>query len=113
MIRKIISLDFPGQKQVIYSDAIGTMFQFLVAAEAKNTVGINWGLLISTLLCCDIRMDLTFWRPRLNKCVFVPLVNKPGWSSVVVMKPRNLFAMPDEENVDEIDIDSIDLQSKP
>jgi len=44
---------------------------------------------------------------------FVPLVNKPGWSSVVVMKPRNLFAMPDEENVDEIDIDSIDLQSKP
>jgi len=60
VIRKIISLDFPGQKEVIYSDAIGTMFQFLVAAEANNTVGINLGLLISTLLCCDIRMDLTF-----------------------------------------------------
>jgi len=26
VIRKIISLDFPGQKEVIYSDAIGTMF---------------------------------------------------------------------------------------
>ena len=38
---------------------------------------------------------------------FVPLVNKPGWSSVVVMKPRNLFAMPDAENEDEIDSDSM------
>jgi hypothetical protein len=40
---------------------------------------------------------------------FVKLVNKPGWSSVVAVKPRNLFAMTEEENEDDINIDSIDL----
>jgi hypothetical protein len=29
---------------------------------------------------------------------YVNLVKKLGWSSVVAMRPRNLFAMPDEEN---------------
>jgi len=35
------------------------------------------------------------------------LVKKQTWSSVVALKPRNLFAMPDAENEDEIDSDSM------
>ena len=40
---------------------------------------------------------------------FVKNVKKPTWSSVVATKQRNLFAMPDAENEDEIDSDSIDV----
>jgi len=29
---------------------------------------------------------------------YVPIVNKPGWSTVVLVRPRNLFSMPDTGN---------------
>ena len=37
---------------------------------------------------------------------FVPVVNKPGWSSVITLKQRNLFAMSEAEGA--IGVDSID-----
>ena len=35
---------------------------------------------------------------------YVNLVNKPGWSSVIALKPRGLFAMPELELEDSIDV---------
>ena len=35
---------------------------------------------------------------------YVNLVNKPGWSSVIALKPRDLFAMPELELEDSIDV---------
>jgi len=35
---------------------------------------------------------------------YVDLVNKPSWSSVIAMKPRDLFAMPKFELKDLIDV---------
>jgi len=35
---------------------------------------------------------------------YVDLVNKPGWRSVIAMKPRELFAMPELELEDSIDV---------
>ena len=35
---------------------------------------------------------------------YVNLVNKPSWSSVIVLKPRDLFAMPELELEDSIDV---------
>ena len=40
---------------------------------------------------------------------FANLVNKPGWSSVVVVRPRNLFAMPEAENDGDIEVDLLDV----
>jgi len=34
----------------------------------------------------------------------VNLVNKPGWSSVIALKPRDLFDMPELELEDSIDV---------
>jgi hypothetical protein len=36
---------------------------------------------------------------------YVPIVNKPGWSTVVLVRPRNLFSMPDIGN----DADALDV----
>jgi len=35
---------------------------------------------------------------------YVNLVNKPSWSSVIAFKPRDLFAMPELELEDSIDV---------
>ena len=36
---------------------------------------------------------------------YVPIMNKPGWSTVVLVRPRNLFSMPDTGN----DADALDV----
>jgi len=36
-------------------------------------------------------------------------VNKPGWSSVVAVRPRNLFAMPEAENEGDMEVDLLDV----
>jgi hypothetical protein len=44
--------------------------------------------------------------------VYVKGVKKPEWCTVVRLKPRNLFAMPEgtkKENEGEIDVDSLDV----
>ena len=85
------------------------MCRLPVPAEAEDTVGINMVLLISILLGSDIQMNLTFWQHRPNRCFFVNLVNKPGWSSVVAVRPRNLFAMPEAENEGDMEVDLLDV----
>ena len=40
---------------------------------------------------------------------FVNLVNKPGWSNVVAVRPRNLFAMPEAENEGDMEVDLLDV----
>jgi hypothetical protein len=35
---------------------------------------------------------------------YVNLVNKPDWSSVIALKPRDLFAMPELELEDSMDV---------
>ena len=40
---------------------------------------------------------------------FVNLVKKPRWSSVVAVRPRNLFAMPEAENEGDIEVHLIDV----
>jgi hypothetical protein len=36
---------------------------------------------------------------------YAPIVDKPGWSSVVLVRPRNLFSMPESGN----DADTLDV----
>ncbi|XP_066320297.1 uncharacterized protein [Miscanthus floridulus] len=40
---------------------------------------------------------------------FLNLVNKPGWSSVVAVRPRNLFAMLEAENEGDMEVDLLDV----
>ncbi|KAG2549246.1 hypothetical protein PVAP13_9KG165752 [Panicum virgatum] len=66
----MISLEFPGQQEVILFQGRG---------YNKDQFGA----------------ELVF---------YVNLVNKPGWSSVIALKPRDLFAMPEFELEDSIDV---------
>jgi len=46
---------------------------------------------------------------RAEPVFFVNLVNKLGWSSVVAVRPRNLFAMPEAENEGDMEVDLLDV----
>jgi len=60
VIRRIISLEFPTQKEVVFFSVIGMMCRLLVPAEVEDTIGINMVLSMSILLGFDIQMNLTF-----------------------------------------------------
>jgi hypothetical protein len=107
VIRKIITLDFPGQKEVI-------LFQYdwydVLAATTSRGRGYNrvkWGIIDINTTRFRFSNEPYILATQAEQVFFVKLVNKPVWSNVVAMKPRNLFSMPEEENED--DIDSIDL----
>ena len=40
---------------------------------------------------------------------FVNLMNKSGWSSVVAVRPKNLFVMPEAENEGDMEVDLLDV----
>jgi len=114
VIRRIISLEFPTQKEVL-------LFQCdwydVPAASTSRSRGYNrvkYGVIdIDTsrfrysnepyILILAIQAEPVF---------FVNLVNKPGWSSVVAVRPRNLFAMPEAENEGDMEVDLLDVGIK-
>ncbi|KAG2642324.1 hypothetical protein PVAP13_2KG281274 [Panicum virgatum] len=69
VIKRMILLEFPGQKEVILFQGRG---------YNKDQFGA----------------ELVF---------YVNLVNKPGWSSAIALKPRDLFAMLELELEDSVD----------
>ncbi|KAG2549609.1 hypothetical protein PVAP13_9KG254713 [Panicum virgatum] len=89
VIKRMISLEFPGQKDVI-------LFQ----GYNKDQFGV-------------IDIDTTRYRyknepyilaAQAEQVFYVNLVNKPGWSSVIALKQRDLFSMPELELEDSIDV---------
>jgi len=104
VIKRMISLEFPGQKEVI-------LFQCdwfdVPAATTNRSRGYNKDQF------AVIDIDTTRYRYKDEPYIlaaqaelvfYVNLVNKPSWSSVIAFKPRDLFAMPELELEDSIDV---------
>jgi hypothetical protein len=107
VLRKIICLDFPGQKEVM-------LFQCdwydVPAASRSKSRGYNkdeYGV---------IEIDITRFRyssepyilsTQAEQVLYVPNIKKPNWCSVLRIQPRNLFAMPEGEDAVTVDLDSV------
>ena len=109
VIRKIISLEFPGQKEVI-------LFQCewydVPAATTSRSRGYNrdkWGIIDIDTTRFRFKNEPYILATQAEQVFLMKLVKKPAWSSVIALKPRNLFAMPDDENEGEIESNSIEL----
>jgi hypothetical protein len=96
VIKRMISLEFSGQKEVI-------LFQYDWFDVPLDT-STNRGKGYSKDKFWVIDIDTTRHRFRNEPYIlatqaelvfYVNLVNKLGWSSVISMKPRDLFAMPE------------------
>jgi hypothetical protein len=107
-IKKIIALDFPNQKEVV-------IFQCdwydVPAADKKKSRGYNkdqYGIIDIDTTKFRYLDDLYILGSQAEQVFYVKGSKKLDWCTVVRMKPRNLFAMPEGgEEEGEIDLDSL------
>jgi len=76
VIRNIISLEFPQAKEVI-------LFQCDWYDVPATSTSRSRGYILAS---------------NAEPVFYVPIVYKPGWSTIVLVRPRNLFSMPDTGN---------------
>ncbi|XP_066316723.1 uncharacterized protein [Miscanthus floridulus] len=110
VIKKIISLQFTGGKEVM-------MFQcdwFDVPAPTKNKgKGYNkdrYGIIDIDTTRLRYSDDPYIVATQAEQVFYVKHAKKSNWCSVVRIKPRNLFSMPESASVEEeaeIDVDSL------
>jgi hypothetical protein len=112
VIKRMISLEFLGQKEVI-------LFQcdwFDVPIDTSTNRGKayskdKFGVVDIYTTLHKFRNEPYILATQEELVFYVNLVNKPGWSSVISMKPGNLFAMPklDLEDSLAVGIEGINL----
>jgi hypothetical protein len=105
VIRNIISLEFPQEKEVI-------LFQFdwydVPATSTSRSRGYNrdkFGIIDIATSMFRYSDEPYILASNAEPVFYVPIVNKPGCSTVVLVRPRNLFSMPDTRN----DVDALDV----
>lgn len=109
VIRKIISLEFPGQKEVILFQCEWYDVPAVTTSRSRGFNRDKWGIIDIDTTRFRFKNEPHILATQAEQVFLVKHVKKPTWSSVVALKPRNLFAMPDDNNEDGIDSDSIDL----
>jgi len=104
VIKRMISLEFPGQKEVI-------LFQCdwfdVPAATTNRGRGYNkdqFGVIDIDTTRYRYKDEPYILAAQAELVFYVNLVNKPGWNRVIALKPRDLFAMPELELEDSIDV---------
>ena len=109
VIRRIISLEFPTQKEVL-------LFQCdwydVPAASTSRNRGYSrdkYGVIDIDTSRFRYSNEPYILAIQAEPVFFVNLMNKPGWSSVVAARPRNLFAMPEAENEGDMEVDLLDV----
>jgi hypothetical protein len=105
VIRNIISLEFPQQKEVI-------LFQCDWYDVPANNTNRSRGHTRDKFGIIDIATSMFRYSDKpyilasnAEPVFYVPIVDKLGWSTVVLVRLRNLFSMPDTGN----DADALDV----
>jgi hypothetical protein len=96
VIKIMISLEFPGQKEVILFQC--DWFDVPIDTSTNRGKGYSkdkFGVIDIDTTRHKFRNEPYILATQVELVFYVNLVNKPGWSSVISMKPRNLFAMPE------------------
>jgi hypothetical protein len=114
VLNKVITLDFPSEKEVILFEC----YWFDVPAASKSkTRGFNkdqYGIIDIDTSHRRYMYEPYVQGTQVEQVFYVKCANKPTWSSVVRIKPWTLFFMPEEGESEQqghgqIDIDSADV----
>jgi hypothetical protein len=92
----MISLEVPGQKEVIMFQC--DWFDVPLDTSTNRGKGYNkdkFGVIDINTTQYKFRNEPYILATQVELVFCVNLVNKPGWSSVISMKPRNLFVLPE------------------
>lgn len=105
----MISLEFPTHKEVILFQCDWYDMPTTSTSRSRGYNRDEYGIV-------DIKTSMYRYSDEpyilvkgAEPVFYVNLVKKLGWSSVVAMRPRNLFAMPDEENQGDLDVGALDM----
>jgi hypothetical protein len=93
VIKRMISLEFPGQKEVILFQC--DWFDVPIDTSTNRGKGYNkdkFGVINIDTTRHKYRNEPYILATHAELVFYVNLLNKLGWSSVISMKPRNLFA---------------------
>jgi hypothetical protein len=104
VIKRMISLEFPGQKEVILFQCDWYDVPAATTNRGKGYSKDQFGVTDIDTTRYRYKNEPYILATQAKQVFYVNLVNKPGWSSVIAMKPRDLFTMPELELEDSIDV---------
>lgn len=112
VIRKIISLDFPNEKEVVLFQCDWYDVPTANKNQSRGFKKDQYGIIDIDTTRFRYIDDPYILGTQAEQVFYVKGTKKSDWSTVVRLKPRNLFAMPlapDGENEGEFDADSFDV----
>ncbi|WVZ49850.1 hypothetical protein U9M48_001175 [Paspalum notatum var. saurae] len=112
VVKKIILLDFPNEKEVVLFKC-----DWYDVPAANRNIGRGfkkdkYGIIDIDTTRLRYLEDPYILGTQAEQVFYVKGTKNPNWSTVVRLKPRNLFAMPDALDVDnegELDSDALDV----
>ena len=109
VIRRIISLEFPTQKEVLLFQCDWYDVPAASTNRSRGYVKDKYGIIDIDTSRFRYSNETYILVTQAEPVFFVNLVNKSGWYSAVGVSPRNLFAMPESENEVDINANPIDV----
>lgn len=111
VIKKIIALDFPNDKEVLLFECDWFDVPGATTNKSRGYSKDQYGIIDIDTTRFRFKDEPYILASQAQQVCYVKCAKKNNWCSVLRMKPRNLFAMPEREdgdnNVDHADVDSL------
>lgn len=112
IVKKIYALDFPTQKEVILFECDWYDVPPASKSKGRGFKRDRYGIIDIDATRLRYLNDPYILGTQAEQVFYVKGSKKPDWCTIIRMKPRNVFAMPDSVHTDderEIDVDSLDV----
>lgn len=111
VIKKIIALDFPNNKEVLLFECDWFDVPGATTNKSRGYSKDQYAIIDIDTTRFRFKDEPYILASQAQQVCYVKCAKKNNWCSVLRMKPRNLFAMPEREdgdnNVDHADVDSL------
>jgi hypothetical protein len=110
VLKKVICLDFPGQKEVILFQCVWFDIPAASSSRSKGYHKDRYGVIDINTTRFRYKDEPYILSTQAEQVFYAKYPDKPDWCSVLRVQPRNLFSMPEGEGSDnmELDLDSVD-----
>ena len=111
VLKKIICLDFHGQKEVMLFQCVWFDIPATSTSRSRGYHKDRCGVIDINSTRFRYKDEPYILSIQAEQALYAKYPDKPDWSSVLRVQPRNLFSMPQGEGSDnmELDLDSVDI----
>jgi len=101
VLKKIITLDFPGEKEVILFECDWYDVPAATKNKSRGYSKDQYGIIDIDTTRRRYLNDPYVLATQVEQVFYVKCANKSNWSSVVRIKPRTLFSMTESEDTEQ------------